>query len=283
MLDNSEVEGQTPEEPQDTLAGGEDTVAAEAEELVVSIEGEDVEPAPEDVSDEELGEAGKRALKAAREAQKETARKLREKEARLAELEAQLTPAEPELKRPTMEDCGFNDEIYAERMADYVVKNREVEAEKQKEAERQKADVDAYNAKRDRYYAERGKVGIDDETEARVVSRFTQDQQAALMDASKDPAKVIAALSKTPKVLEELSGIKAIHKFTYRLAEIEGKITVTTKAPPPPESRVTGGAIKVEAIGGANLEKLLAQARNTGDYSAYYEAKRKTGAAGVKA
>ena len=129
MLDNSE--GQI--EPQDTVAPeGEDTVAAEDPEIVIAIEGEEPETDPNEVADEELGEAGKRALKAAREAAKESARKAREAEERAAAIEAQYKPKEPEIKRPTLEECGFNEDTFAEKMREFVAadgKRKAAEAE----------------------------------------------------------------------------------------------------------------------------------------------------------
>lgn len=265
---------------QDIVDGGEDTLAAEEPEIVIAIEGEEPEADPHDVPDEELGEAGKRALKAAREAQKETAKRLREKEAKLAELEAKLTPPKPEIKRPTLEDCGFNEDVFAERMAAFVIAEDKRKADEAAEKERQKAADEAYEAKRTRYFEERAKVGVDDEAEARVVSKLNPQQQTVLMDASGDPAKMVAALAKTPKVLEELAGIKEIHKFAYRLAQIEGKITVTTKAPPPPETKLKGGGPTIGAVSTIPLDKLRAKAEASDDWDTYFAEKRRRREAG---
>lgn len=264
---------------QDTV-DGEDTLAAEEPEIVIAIEGEEPEADPDAEVEAELGEAGKRALKAAREAAKETARKLREKEARLAELEAQVAPKQPEIKRPTLEDCGFNEDVFAERMAAFVAAEDKRKAEQKAEEDRQKAATDAYNAKLAKYHEERTKVGVDDDAQARVVAKLTPQQQTALMDASGDPAKVVAALAKTPKVLEELSGIKEIHRFTYRLAQIEGKITVSTKAPPPPETKLKGGGPTIGAVSTIPLDKLRAKAEASDDWDTYFAEKRRRREAG---
>lgn len=272
QIEAPEPEVEVPEaEPQDT-------VAAEPEEVIIAIEGEEPEADPDAVPEEELGEAGRRALKAAREAAKESARKAREAEERAAAIEAQYKPKEPEIKRPTMEECGFNEDIFAEKMAAFVAVEEKRKAEQQAEQARQKAAAEAYEAKRARYFEDRKTVGVDDEAEARVVSRLNPQQQAALMDASGDPARVVAALSRTPKVLEELAGIKEIHKFAYRLAQIEGKITVTTKAPPPPETKLRGGGATADAISTVPLDKLREKAEASGDYTAYLAEKRRRSA-----
>jgi hypothetical protein len=116
-----------------------------------------------------------------------------------------------------------------------------------------------------------------------VVAKLTPQQQSALMDASLDPAKVVAALAKTPKVLDELSGIKEIHKFTYRLAQIEGKITMTTKAPPPPESKLRGGVAVPAGNLAAQLKAAEDRAEQTGDRTEVQRIKRQMREAGVTA
>lgn len=263
-----------------TLAEAE---TPEPEEIIITLEGEEPE-ADEfaDIDDAELGDKGKRALKAARDAAKESARKARDAEARLAEIEAATKPKELEIKRPSLEECGFNEDVFADQMVKYVAAQEKVKAAKVEEGARAKAAADAYQAKLDRYHTDRAKVGVDDDAQARVVSALSPQQQSALMDASADPAKVVAALAKTPKVLAELSDIKEIHKFAYRLAQIEGKIQMTTKAPPPPESKLRGGGSVVDAVSAVPLEKLRDKAEATGDYTAYLAEKRRRQASGVK-
>lgn len=282
------LDQQTPEPEDAVVADAQDTLlgtdaAAEEPEVVIAIEGEEPEADPDAEVEAELGEAGKRALKAAREAAKEAAREAREAKARAAELEAKLKPAEPEIKRPTLEDCGFNEDVFADKMASFVAAEDKRKAEQKADQDRQKADNDAYEAKRARYFEDRAKVGVDDEAEARVVARLNPQQQTALMKAARDPAKVVAALAKTPRVLDEMSGTKDIIAFVYRLAEIEGKITVSTKAPPPPESKLKGGVATGDSTLGGSLDKLLEKARADGDYDAYYAAVRRVNRSGAKA
>ena len=281
MLDSDTVT----EDLQDTIAAedGQDTVEAEAEEVVISIEGEEPEADPDAVPDEELGEAGKRALKAAREAAKESARKAREAEERAAAIEAQYKPKEPEIKRPTLEDCGFNEDVFAEKMAAFVTAEDKRKAAATEEQNRQKASTEAYQAKLAKYHEDRTKVGVDDDAQARVVAKLSPQQQAALMDASMDPAKVVAALAKTPKVLDELAGIKEIHRFAYRLAQVEGKITMTTKAPPPPESKLRGGLAMPSGNLSSQLEAAEKRAESTGDRTEVIRIRKAIREAGIKA
>ena len=270
-------------EPQDTVQAedGQDTVAAE--EVVISIEGEEPEADPDAVPDEELGEAGKRALKAAREAAKESARKAREAEERAAEIEARYKPKEPEIKRPTLEDCGFNEDTYAERMAAFVVSEDKRKAALAEDEARQKADNDAYQAKLAKYHEERTKMGVDDDAQARVIAKLTPAQQTALMKYATDPTKLVAGLARSPKMLAELSGLKDIGAFIYQLPTAEGKITVSTKAPPPPETRLRSGGAPIDAVSTVSLEKLRSAAEQSGDYTTYLAEKRRRAESGAKA
>lgn len=283
MLDSEPQEAVVEEPKVEAPEGAEAAEATEPEEVVITIEGEEpeVDEADDPEVEAELGDRGKRALKAAREAAKEASRKLREAEARAAALEAAHKPAEPEIKRPSLEECGFNEDVFAEKMTAYVAAQAKVKEQQAEEEARAKAAQDAYKAKLDRYNAERGKVGVDDDVQARVVAALSPPQQTALMDAGRDPAKLVAALAKTPKVLAELAGIKEIHKFTYRLAEIEGKIQMTTKAPPPPETKLRGGTGTASVLTVADLEKMRAKAEETGDYSDYFRAKASAKAVGA--
>jgi hypothetical protein len=284
MLDNDTLEETLAAEDGRGIvdAEGEDALAAE-EEIVVSIEGEEPDPDPDVEVEAELGEAGKRALKAARDAAKDNAKKLREAEARLAEIEAASKPKEPELKRPTLEDCGFNEDVYAERLATFLAADEKRKAAEAKAKDAEKAETEAYEVKRKVYFESRAKVGVDDEAEARVVSKLNGAQQTVLMDVCADPAKVVAALAKTPKILEELAGIGKIHKFAHRLAQIEGKITVTTKAPPPPESKLRGGVAVPAGNLSAQLEAAEKRSEQTGDRTEVIRIRRAIREAGIKA
>lgn len=260
---------------------GEDTIAAEEpEEIVIAIEGEEPEPDEDAEVEAELGDKGRNALRAAREAAKQARAEARELKAQLAAKEP--PKQEPELKRPSLEDCGFNEDVFAQKMADYVVAQREADAKKAAVEEETKARETAYQEKLTRYHSERTKVGVDDDVQAKVVAALSPQQQAALMDASLDPAKVVAALAKTPKVLAELAGIKEIHRFTYKLAQIEGKITMTTK-PPPPESKLKGGVGVPAGNLTAQLDAAEKKAERTGDRTEVIRIRRQIRDAGAAA
>lgn len=249
-------------------------------EIVIAIEGEEPEADPEAEIDAELGDKGRHALRAAREAAKQARAEARELKAKLAEREQQR-PDDDIGPMPTYADFGYQDEAAAKAIIEWNEKKRKIDERKAAEQAEQQSREEAYQTKLKTYHAERNKVGVDDDVQAKVVAVLSAQQQAALMDASIDPAKVVAALAKTPKVLEDLSKIKEIHKFTYRLAQIEGKITVTTKAPPPPETKMKGGSPGSATNFAGQLEAAEKRADVTGDRSEINRIKRQMREAGI--
>jgi hypothetical protein len=280
MLDQSEIPEAVIEEPPGETP--EVQVEAEPEELIVTIEGEEPEPDEDAEAEAELGDKGKRALHRAREAAKAAAAESREVKAKLAEIEARNRPQEVEIKRPTLEDCGFNEESFANQMAEYLQAKAKVDAQKAEAEAEAKADEARYKTKLEGYHATRAKVGVDDDAQDRVVAKLNAAQQSILMDACPDPAKVVAALAASPKALAALAGEKKLHRFAYELAKLEGKIQMTSKSPPPPESKLRGGV----ASPGGSLQAQLDAAEKEweakgGDRSNIIAIRRKLQAAGV--
>lgn len=257
MLDQSESE--PVDEVADTEVGDETP-----ETVVIAIEGEDPEPDEDAEVEAELGEKGRNAVRALRAAAKRARAEARELKAKLEAKEA--PPVVDELgPRPVIADYEFNDDKHAEALIAWNEKKRQRDAQVETEKATAKQREDAYRAKLAKYHDERAKIGVDDDLQAKVVAALSEQQQAALMDASVDPAKVVAALARTPKVLAELSDIKEIHKFTYRLAQIEGRITMTTKTPPPPETKLRAGVAVPAGNLAAQLEAAEKRAEQTGD------------------
>jgi hypothetical protein len=264
--DNPEVPVETPDEP---------------EELVITIQGEEPEPDEDAEAEAELGDKGKRALQRAREAAKAAAAEAREVKAKLAEIEARTRPPEVELVRPTPEDCGFNDDVYAERMMEYLQAKAKLDAKKAEADAEARADEARYKEKLDGYHATRAKFGIDDDVQDRVVSQLSPAQQSILRDTCGDPAKVVAALASSPKKLAALAGEKKPLRFAYELAKLEGSIQMTAKTPPPPESKLRGGTATPGGSLAAQLEAAEKRADMTGDRTEVQRIKRQMREAGV--
>ena len=254
-----------------------DEAIAEAEDdLTITIEGDEPEADPDADIDAELGDRGKRAIKALREADKAKSAKLREAEAKIAQYEADRAPKVVEVAKPTLEGCGFDADVFADKMQEYTEAQVAVKAKRAEAEALTKASDDDYKERFDRYTASKATMRVDDfaASEDTVRKALTREQQSVLIRNCMDPAKVVAALGQSKKTLDSIAAVKDIDRFAYQLAMIEGKITVTSKSPPPPETRLGGAS---SAVGGAsvqNLDKMLAVAQKTGDYTAYYAAKK---------
>lgn len=256
----------------------------ETGELIITIEGEAPEPDEDAEVEADLGEKGRNALKAAREAAKQARSEASELKAKLAERDAKASPPAPEDDigpEPTWAEFGYDDEAAREATIKWNDKKRAIEAKKAEAKAIETAREAAYQDRLKRYYAERPKVGVDDDAQARVVAALNAGQQSALIDACNDPAKMVAALAKTPKILAELSTIKEIHKFTYRLAQIEGKITVTQKEPPAPESRLRGTTVPGTGNWAAMLAAAEKKAEASGDRTEVIRVRRQMRDAGA--
>lgn len=292
MLDNDTLEaglgadvieeGNAPE--------GEDQ--GEDESLEIVIEGDEPEAAPEDQDDDieaELGDRGKRALQAARKAAKDAAAKARAAEAELAaERALKAAPAhdEPLPEKPTIEGCNYNTDVYDEKLREYFAAEQKDKAKKEARIAEAQAETEDYQKRLGNYVTAKQSMRVPDfdTAEAMVRSKLTQVQQSIIIRNSENPANMILALGRSKKALDDLAAIKDADRFAFALAKTEGKITVTQKSPPPPESKLRGG---IGAGGGASLASQLAaaekEADRTGDRTRVVQIKREIKAAGVKA
>jgi hypothetical protein len=245
------------------------------DDLVITIEGEDAE---EEAADEELGPKGQQALAAARKAAREAASKARSLEAELAEARAMSAPKDAVIERPTLEACGFDPDLLEKKLEVYLVAQSEVKAKAAAREAEMKAADDDYQARLAKYATEKKAIKVDDfdGLEDAVRGALTKEQQSVMVRNVENLAHVIAALGKSKKALAELTAEKDIDRFAYRLAKLEGKITVTTKAPPPPETKLRGGG--GIAVAQVSMEKLKERAESSGDYTEYFAAKRRLAA-----
>lgn len=291
MLDNDTLEaglgadvieeGNAPE--------GEDQ--GEDESLEIVIEGDEPESAPEDQDDDieaELGDRGKRALQAARKAAKDAAAKARAAEAELAaERALKAIPVEddPLPEKPTIEGCNYNTDVYDEKLREYFAAEQKVKAKKEAMIADAQAEAEDYQKRLGNYVTSKQSMRVADfdTAEAMVRSKLTQIQQSIIIRNSENPANMILALGRSKKALDDLSAIKDADRFAFALAKTEGKITVTQKSPPPPESKIRGGG----SVGGSTsfasqLAAAEKEADRTGDRSKIAAIRRDMKAAGVK-
>lgn len=284
-LDNpvTELEAELPES--EAIAEVEQ-VEAEPE-LSITIEGE--EPAEDELAidpddEAQLGDKGKRTLKHLRQLAQDRAKEARELKAKLAAIEAERKPQVEPPKRPTLADCGFDDDVFAAKMEEYVVSQAKVREEQARIEQEQKASEEDYRQRHARYTESRATLKVDgfDEAEHAVKEALSKEQQSIIIRNVPDAATVVYALGRSPKKLAELAAIRDLDRFAFRLAELKGEIKVTTKTPPQPETKLRGGSGSKLPTTPSDIAKLQRVAEETGDYSAYFAAKAAMRAAGVK-
>lgn len=292
MLDNDTLEaglgadvieeGNAPE--------GEDQ--GDDESLEIVIEGDEPEAAPEDQDDDieaELGDRGKRALQAARKAAKDAAAKARAAEAELAaERALKAAPAqdEPLPEKPTIEGCNYNTDVYDEKLREYFAAEQKVKDKRQALIAEEVAKTEDYQKRLGNYISAKQSMRVPDfdTAESMVRSKLSIAQQNVLIRCCDDPATTILALGRSKRALDDLAAIKDVDRFANSLGKLEGKIAVTKKSPPPPESKIRGNAGSGGGVSLATqLEAAEREADRTGDRTRVQQIKRQMAAAGVRA
>lgn len=241
----------------------EGDIEDESDTLVVEIAGEDD---PEETP----------VIRTLRQKARDAAKKVKELERKLEEKTATEQAAELGPK-PKLEEFDYDEDKFAEALTEWTARKSESDAVKAKEAEAQKQAEAEWNDRIAVYNERKQKLGAHDFDEAEDVVKtgLSVTQQSIIVDAAMSPEVVVYAVGKNPDVLERLSKISSPIRFAAEIARLETKMKVSgMKSKPAPESRPKD--TKAPTTGKAQLEKLRAKAERSGDFTAYYAAKRKT-------
>jgi hypothetical protein len=239
------------------------------EQFTVTIKGEEPE-------DEDGGESETPVIRTLRQKLREAERKAkaleREKtEASAAKQSAELPP------RPKLEDFDYDDAKFAEGLESWIDQKKAHDATKKAEQDERTATQREFEERQTGYNTRKVALGAADfdDAEATVDEVLSVHQRGMLIDAAERPELIVYALGTKPKLAAQLAAIKNPVRFIAEIVRLEGKLEVsTTRKPPAPEKRLatTGGAVT-----GTNQQvaKLKAAAEASGDYTAYFAAKRK--------
>lgn len=246
---------------QETEDDGEE-LETEDEEDVITI-GEETPPQKQQ---EEAPEWVKDLRKSHRAIQKENKELRKKLESKEKEQSAPKT-----IKKPTREECDFDDDLYDKKMEEYY-KAKAIEDKRQAEADQAWSNVlNSYEDKKKSL-----KVRDYEDSEAIVQDTLNETQQGIILQGADNPAIVVYALGKNEKKAKELAAINDPIKFAFEVAKLETQMKVTRRRPSvEPEKIVTG----TEKISGSahdkQLAKLRAKANETGDMTPVLEYKRK--------
>lgn len=245
-------------------AGGEGAQASADDELLITLEGDpEAEPAPQDEA---------QAPSWVRDLRKEN----RAKERRIRELERQVAanqPVQPVVTagpEPTLETCDFDSARYAKELREWLAKDAEVKRQAEEHRKGQEAVQAAYVKRLGDIETEAKTLRIAGADEAREAfeTGLSVIQQAIVLNGpenAKTSAMLRHVIGANPAVAKRLAAIQDPVKFAFATAELVQKMKTTSrKGAPPPERRLSSGAVGTSAVDDA-LEAARKRAEKTGD------------------
>ena len=231
----------------------DEALETENEEDVVTI-GEDTPPQEQQ---EEAPEWVKDLRKSHRQIQREN-KELRKK----LESREKQEPTKKEVKKPTMEECEFDDTLYDQKMEEYY-KAKAIKDRQEQEANEVWSNVlKSYDEKKKSL-----KVRDYEDSESIVQDTLNETQQGIILQGAENPAIVVYALGKDEERAKKLASINDPIKFAFEVAKLETQMKVTRRRPSTQPEKIISGSEKI--VGGADkqLEKLRKEAQKTGDFS----------------
>lgn len=249
------------------------TEEAAPEEVVIGFEGDE---APELEPETPL-------IKQLRAKLKDEAKRVREATARLAEYEA-AKPKPPAEEKPTIASCGYDDSVYEQKLAAWYDGKAERDAAEKQKAKAEEDRQAEWNTQYQGYEEQKTTLKVPDFSEAEDVVRsaLSREQQAIIVRNIAKPAAFVYALGKNEAKVKELAGMKDLDKFTAAVVRLEGKVTVTERKAPPPETKLPGTSASAGGSIGSRLEAAEKRAELTGDRTEILRIRREMQSAGQK-
>lgn len=191
--------------------------------------------------------------------------------------EVQSAPPKIEIgERPTREGCEYDDDRYDEELLAWNARKAESErTQTAAQAEAEQAQK-AWSDDLDRHQRQKQALKVPDigAAEEIVTATLSNVQQAVIVKAAEDSAKVIYALSKHPAKLAELSKIADPIKLAAAVAKLEGTIRMGPRRKAPDPEEIARGGASVSTVKDEKLERLEAEADKTGNRTKLLEYKR---------
>jgi hypothetical protein len=259
---------------------GDDALPADEpadDDLVITLEGQDLAAEDGDELPANIEPKASAAFAKMRADKKRLERENRELKAKQEQAAERPQPAiiEPLGDEPTLESCDFDAEVYAPKLKAYLARKTEHEARAAQQQEAQRKEQEAWTARLTSYRQEAAKLKRPDfeEAEAAVQTSFSTVQQGLLLKHPK-AAALVYVLGKNPGRAKTLAAISDPVDFAYAAADLAGQVKVERKSPPPPTDTPIRGRTSGASLASQTIESLKEQGRRTGDYSAYFNAKR---------
>ena len=258
--DELEVEQPEVDEPEEEEIDTE----GEADDVVVSINGESPDPEEE----EEVRAPG--WVRELRKQYREEKRRAKELEQKVQQLEQRTQPAQQPLgQKPTLDSVDYDTERYETALAAWYEKKRQHDDRQMSVRAEQEAVQKGWEKKLEGYHSAKAELKVKDYDFAEDVVQDTLSvmQQGMIVQGAENPALLVYALGKNPKKAKELASITDPVKFAFAVAKLETNLKVTNrKASSTPEKKISGTG-RPSGSNDSTLERLRAEAERTGNYS----------------
>jgi hypothetical protein len=252
------------EDEGDLGQGGNDSEAGGDEDEILVTFGDEAAPASNEGHDTGLV----RKLRA----------EIRERDARLAAIAKPPEAQGIEVgEKPTLESCDYDESAFETALDAWKDRARLADEAKTKAQKDAQANQAAWAEEMADFGRKKAALKARDfeAAEEDVVAGRSLSQQAIVIKASEDAAKVIYALGKHPSKLATLAAIQDPIKFAVAVSKLEGtlKVSISNRSAPPPEGTVRGSA-PISRQADKHLERLEAEAERTGDRTRVVQYKR---------
>lgn len=261
---------------------GEETGTGEGDdddgELTITI-GDEEPKDDEHGSDSFQGQPAPQWVKDLRKSEREYKRRVKELE---AQIQAKSQPEQQQDqqitlgKKPTLEDFDYDADAYEQALENWheqKIKFQQQQADQikqQEEANKQwEATVASYNEKKAAL-----KVRDFEEVEQEIQDKLDIQKQGMILQGAENPARVIYALGKNPKKLEELAAITDPVKFAFAVAKMETQMKDVKRKPSTAPEKTMKGSGSLSGAVDTTLEKLRAEAEKTGDFTKVFQYKK---------
>lgn len=247
----------------------EDEEDSDDDDLQVSFGDED-----DDVPKEEKAPGW---VKNVRKDNREKAKRIKQLEQELAERTKAETQPVLEEKKPTAESCGYDLELYEEKLDAWhrnAKKREEAEAAQRAQEEAQEAQ---WKQRLELYDEGKESLEVQDyeDVEDVVKTNLDETQHGIIIHTTANPALFTYAIGKSEARAKKLAKIKDPLKLAYELGKMESKMTVEKRKPRTSPEDVVVGDTTTTGSTDRTLDRLRAKAAKTGNFSEVIAYKRK--------
>lgn len=203
---------------------------------------------------------------------------LRDRDRQLKAFQAQSQPQKIEVgEKPTLARCDYDEERYETELDAWKERDSRAKAQEQDAAKVQEARQADWQKRLAAVEVQKTELGVKDYDQAadEVRTTFSTDQQSMIVRATKNPARMIYALGKSPSKAADLAKISDPIDFIAEIARLERSTSVTTnrRSAPAPE-QVARGSARIVNGPDQQEKRLEAEAARTGNYTKLFEYRR---------